>query len=250
MTRTLAIVGVTARHLLGGRRVLGLAAIGLVPAIIMWFTSQSATIATALQRYHEAPLTVVMAIVLPVVTITLAAGALGDERRGQTLSFLLVRPVSRPLIVTAKLVSAWLCSLLVVGASAVITTTVLGMQTGEWSAMVPTLVAVAVGTAAYTAVFLVAGHITSRAVLIGLVFVFVWESGIAFALAQFANASLYRIGLTAYVGLIPEARSDLAVPLGSLAPGAGGAIAKALVLSALAVAASTWLLRRGDATIE
>jgi ABC-2 type transport system permease protein len=250
MIRTLAIVRVTARHLLGGRRMLGLGVLGLVPAIIMWFTSQSATIASALQRYHEAPLTVVMAIVLPVVTIVLAAGALGDERRGHTLSFLLVRPVSRRLIVTAKLIGAWLCSLLVVGASAAITTAILGLRTGEWSALVPTLVAVAVATAAYTAVFLVAGHITSRAVLVGLVFVFVWESGIAFALAQFANASLYRIGLTAYVGLIPEARGDLTVPLGSLAPGAGGAIAKALVLAALSVMASTWLLRRGDATAE
>jgi ABC-2 type transport system permease protein len=250
MIRALAIVRVTARHLLGGRRILGLAAIGLVPAIIMWFTSRGATIASALQRYHEAPLAVVMAIVLPVVTIVLAAGALGDERRGHTLSFLLVRPVSRPLIVTAKLMSAWLCSLLVVGASAAITTAILGLRTGEWSALVPSLVAVAVGTAAYTAVFLVAGHITSRAVLAGLVFVFVWESGIAFALAQFANASPYRIGLTAYVGLLPEARGDLAIPLGSLAPGAGGAIAKALVLAALAVLASTWLLRRSDATAE
>jgi ABC-2 type transport system permease protein len=250
MTRLLAIIRVTSRHLLGGRRVLGLALIGLVPAVIMWFTGRGASATIAFGRYHEAPLFLVFAIVLPIVTIVLASGALGDERREHTLSFLLVRPISRPIIVTAKLVAAWLCSMLVVGGSAAMTAGILGLQTGDWSVMGPTLVAVAVGSAAYAAVFLVTGYITSRAVLAGLVFVFVWESGIAFALAQFANASLYRIGLTAYVGLLPEARGDLAIPLGSLAPGAGGAIAKALVLAALAVLASTWLLRRSDATAE
>jgi ABC-2 type transport system permease protein len=250
MTRLLAILRVTTRHLLGGRRILGLGLIGLVPAIIMWFTGRGATAATAFGRYHEAPLIVVLAIVLPIVTIVLASGALGDERREHTLSFLLVRPVSRPLIVTAKLVAAWVSSMLVVGGSAAATAGILSLQTGDSSVIGPTLVAVAVGTAAYAAVFLVIGYLTSRAVLAGLVFVFVWESGIAFALAQFANFSLYRIGVTAYVGLVPESRGLLSDTLGSLAPGAGGAAAKALVLAALAIAASAWLLRRSDATIE
>jgi len=138
----------------------------------------------------------------------------------------------------------------VVGGSAAATAGILSLQTGDSSVIGPTLVAVAVGTAAYAAVFLVIGYLTSRAVLAGLVFVFVWESGIAFALAQFANFSLYRIGVTAYVGLVPESRGLLSDTLGSLAPGAGGAAAKALVLAALAIAASAWLLRRSDATIE
>lgn len=250
MRRLIAILGVTARHLLGGRRILGLAVLGLAPAVIMWFAGQGTTPTTAFARYHDAPLVVVLAIVLPIVTIVLAASALGDERRDHTLSFLLVRPISRPLIVSAKLVAAWACSIVVVGGSAAATAGTFGLRTGDWSLMGPTLIAVAVGTAAYTAVFLVVGYITSRAVLAGLVFVFVWESGIAFALAQFANLSLYRIGITAYVGMVPEASDMLSDTLGSLAPGAGGAAAKVAVLSVLAVAAATWLLRRSDATVE
>jgi ABC-2 type transport system permease protein len=250
MRAALAIGRVTAHQLLGGRRFLALGLLGLLPAVVMWFASANVSPAAAFRRYHEAPLITVLLVVMPVVTLILSAGALGDERRESTLSFLLVRPIRRSTIVGSKLLAAWLCAVLVVGASGVAASTVLGLRAGDWSVMAPTLVAVAIGTAAYAAVFLVTGHLTSRAVLIGLVFVFVWESGISFAVAQFANVSLFRIGLTAYTGMLPDSVPLLTDPLGSLTPGTGGALAKAMVLSALAVAVGTWIVRRGDATGE
>jgi ABC-2 type transport system permease protein len=250
MRASVAIARVTARQLLGGRRFMTLGLLGLLPAVVMWFASANVSPAAAFLRYHEAPLITILLVVMPVVTLILSAGALGDEGREQTLSFLLVRPIRRSTIVGAKLVTAWLCAALVVGAAGAGAATVLGVRAGDWSTMAPTLVAVAIGTAAYATVFLVTGHLTSRAVLIGLIFVFVWESGISFAVAQFANLSLFRIGLTAYTGMLPESVTLLADPLGSLTPGVGGAVAKVMVLAGLAVALGTWILRRGDATGE
>jgi hypothetical protein len=110
-----------------------------------------------------------------------------------------------------------------------------------------------VGTAAYTAAFMVLGHVTSRAVLIGLVYVFVWESGVSFAAPALANVSLSRIGLSAYLGLIPASTpgyTSLTEALGSLAPGAGGALAKALGIAVACVVFAALLLKRRDATAE
>jgi hypothetical protein len=75
---------------------------------------------------------------MPVVTLILSAGALGDEGRESTLSFLLVRPIRRSTIVGSKLLAAWLCAVLVVGASGVAAATVLGLRAGDWSVMAPT----------------------------------------------------------------------------------------------------------------
>jgi hypothetical protein len=118
---------------------------------------------------------------------------------------------------------------------------------------VPTLVGIAVSAACYTAVFLVLGHITSRAVLVGLVYLFVWESGISFAAPALANVSLFRIGITAYVGLIPEGTpgvTPLDEVLGLLAPGVGGALAKAVVISVVCIFLGSLLVKRMDATGE
>ena len=42
------------------------------------------------------------ALVIPITTLILASSALGDERRDKTLSFLVLRPISRLEIACAK----------------------------------------------------------------------------------------------------------------------------------------------------
>ncbi len=61
-----------------------------------------------------------------------------------------------------------------------------------------------------------------------------------------AASSIWRIGLTAYADLndgLPRGVDDL---LANLAPGVGGALAKALVLAAVSIGVTTWLLRKRD----
>jgi len=58
-------------------------------------------------------------------------------------------------------------------------------------------------------------------VLLGLVYVFIWENGITFAAASLANVSLFRIGLSAYAGLVPESQRQLAETLALAGPEAG-----------------------------
>jgi ABC-2 type transport system permease protein len=243
-----AIVRVTLRQLLGGRRLVVLGLLGAFPAVIAWLSTANSTGPDAIEIYHESGLILLFLIVMPISSIVLASAALGDERRDGTLSFLLVRPIGRSRIAGAKLVAAWLAAAGVSVASGILTSAAVALRASDWSILLPTVVGLAISAWCYSAVFVVFGYMTSRSVLLGLVYLFVWESGIAFAASSLANVSLFRIGLTAYAAMKPDARAVLEEPLAALAPGTGGALAKAVLLAVVALAATAALMRRRDTT--
>jgi ABC-2 type transport system permease protein len=244
-----AITRVTLRQLLGGKRLLLFGLLALLPTIVMWFASSNRTGDRVVATFSEAPVAIVFLIVLPVIALVLGAASLGDERRDGTLSFLLLRPLPRTLVAAAKLTAAWLATTGLVGTSAALAAAVVGIRAGDWGYLAPVLVGVALAALAYCSAFMLLGYFSSRAVLIGLVYVFIWENGITAASAALANVSLWRVGLSAYIGLAPRGPiGEIDDILGSVAPGAGGAIAKALVIAVLVVTATGALLRRRDLT--
>jgi ABC-2 type transport system permease protein len=244
-----AVLAATLRQLLGGRRLIMLALMGLLPAVVVVaLVAQEHTIVGARQVFHDAPITILFFIVLPVASLVFGAGALGDERRDGTLSFILLRPLPRSVLAGAKLLGAWLATLAVTGVGAACMSVVLGLRFSDWGTLGPLLLAVALTSLSYVSVFLVLGYLTQRAVLIGLVYAFIWESGMTTAVTSLATVSLMRIGLSAYAGLVPASRVPLDDLLGLVQPGAGGAIAKAVVIAALAIAATAALLRYRDIT--
>jgi ABC-2 type transport system permease protein len=243
-----AITRVALRQLLGGKRLALFGVLALMPPVVMWFSSANLPENDVSDAFNEAPIAIVFLIVLPVVALVLGAGSLGDERRDGTLSFLLLRPLPRTVVSGAKLFSAWLATTGIVGTSAGLGAAVVGVRAGDWAFVGPVLLGVAVAALAYCAAFMLLGYFSARAVLIGLVYVFIWENGISAASPSLANVSLWRIGVSAYVGLAPGPISDIDEILGSVAPGAGGAIAKTLVIAALVIAATGALLRRRDLT--
>ncbi|OFW66308.1 MAG: hypothetical protein A2Z12_09675 [Actinobacteria bacterium RBG_16_68_21] len=250
MRAVLAIVRVSLRQALGGKRILALGLVGLIPALVMWLSSRNLTARAAMNQFHDAPFAILFLMVLPICSLVIGSGAMGDERRDGTLSFLLLRPIPRSSIVGAKLVASWLAATAIVVGSGVVAVVALGVRSGDYSPLLPVIIGVAISTMAYTAVFLLLGHLTSRAVLIGLVYVFIWESSITFAAPGLANVSLFRIGITAYTAMVPESLRQLGDVMGSLDPGTWGAVAKVVVIAALTVTALASLLRRRDAVSE
>lgn len=251
MTAFRAITGVSLRHILGRKRLVGLGLFALVPAVVMAVVGQTASDASLLKEFHAGPLLTILFGVLPITTLVLGAAALGEERRDGTLSFLLLRPLRRPAIVGAKLAAVWLGSFLVVGGSTAAAALVLGLRSGYWSPFAPALVALAISTLAYAAASLALGYLTGRAVLIGLAYLVILENGLALAIDGMATVSLMRIGLTAYWAVLPAdvaavAFSEINELMASLTPGVFGAAAKVLVISGIAVAGVAWLLRHRD----
>lgn len=242
----LAIVRTTLRQLIGGKRVIALGLLSVIPAIVAVAVTSGASAATAFRDFHDAPVGTTFLIVLPVVALILGTASLGDERRDQTLSFLMVRPLRRETVAAAKVTAAWLAAWIVVAAGAALAAVALGASSQRWGPLGAILLATAIATLGYVAVFTLLGYLTGRAVLAGLAYVFIWESGVTFAADSLANVSLFRIGLTAYTALVPESRTYLEEVMAALQPGVWGALAKVTVIGGIAVAATAFLLRRRD----
>jgi len=244
-----ALLASTLRQQLGGRRIILLLLLGLLPAGLLGILlADERTAIGARQAFHEAPLAILFFVVLPVASLVFGAGALGDERRDGTLSFILLRPLPRTLLAAAKLLGAWLAAFAVVGTGALAMSVVLGIRFANWGTLGPLVLAVALSSLAYVSVFLALGYFTARAVLIGLVYVFIWETSMTGSIPSLASVSLMRIGLSAYTALVPVGRVYVDDVLGVVQPGVGGAVAKAAAAAVVAVAAVALLLRHRDIT--
>ena len=253
MTAFTAITRVTIRQTLRWRRFVGLGLLSLSVAATYLLTSFGQRRAGgdpngAFDIFLGMTIGTFMNIIVPVVTLIVATAVLGEERRDNTMSFLVLRPVRRTTIAGAKVVAAFLEAFALTGLGAVGFGIVAAIRMETWEYFVPLLVGTAIATAAYAAVFVPLGYLLKRATLIGLTYLFIWENGIAGAVPAVAGISPWRIGVSGMAGLAPERffseLPDFAV--GSLTPGAGGAAAKAIVLMLLSAAAVTWILLKRD----
>lgn len=250
MTATLAIVGVTARNVLGIRRMLGFGLLAAFPSLIFFISSRQATEAGKAENFTGTSIFVFLAIVVPIVTVVMSASVLGSERRGDTLSFLMLRPLSRYSIAGAKLVSAIAASFAISAIGAVILGVLGSLALENFGYLFALLGATLVANAGYAALFMPIGYLTERATLTGFIYIFVWESAVASIVPGLSGTSVWGIAATALVGLSPEGLDFDIVEAGlrSLAPGAGGAVAKVGVMCLLSVAVTGWMLRNRDLT--
>jgi len=246
MSAFLTMVRVSLQQLLGRKWVILVGLVGLLPGLVMFVQSRVHSTGSLSADFSEGPLLTLFLLVLPLTSILIGSMAMGEERRDGTLSFLVLRPHRRESIAGAKLTAAWLAAWLISGLSGMVAAIVLGVAGGVWRMVIPVLVATGISTLAYVGVFIVVGYLTRWSVLIGAGFLFFWETGISNAAESLANISLFRIGLTAYVDMVPQSHAVLDDVLGTLEPGMGGAILKAIVIGALAVMTIATLLRRRD----
>jgi ABC-2 type transport system permease protein len=258
MSAFFAIVKVTFGQTLRLRRAIGLLLLsGSVAGMYLLFmigtrSSSESLVAqrdTAFETSIGMTVGVFMNIVVPVVTLIIASSVMGDERRDNTMSFLVLRPISRFTIGAAKVVAAFLESFALTGTGAAAFGILVAIKIETFDYFVPLVVGTAIGTAAYAAIFVPLGYLLKRATLIGLTYVLIWENGIAAAVPAVASLSPWRIGVSAMAGLAPSDFFEL-VPadfaLGSLSPGAGGAFVKAAALMVLSAGFMSMILRRRD----
>ena len=115
-----------------------------------------------------------VSVVLPLIVLTLATAAFGNEVEDRTLNMLVLKPVSRVSIVLPKLIaSIAVAAPLLVAATVAISLIALG--DGGVRALVAAAGAVGLGVVVYAAVFTWAGLLTTHALGFGLVYVFLWE---------------------------------------------------------------------------
>ena len=249
MTPLLAIVRVTIRQLTGRTRLIGFSLLNLVPAPLLAAVSRAAN-PTALDLELGVLLVLpFFALVIPITTLILASSALGEERREKTLSFLVLRPISRLQIALAKSIAAVIVSIgfAMLGALALsLTWLAVG---GSIDVFPSILLGAALACVMYSAVFVLLGNLVVRATLVGLIYILFFEIIVVENLPRLAAGSLWRIALGATLDTTPRhfpARALLAA-LGDWVPSLASALIVASVVAFITIGMSTLLLHRTDA---
>lgn len=145
-----------------------------------------------------------LAFVLPLFCLAYASGALGSEREGRTLLWLATRPMPRGSIYLAKLLGVlpWCLAVSLLGFGMVC---LAGGELGRVAFRVY-LPAVVAGTIGLAALFHLIGAIFRRPAVVGLVYVFFFET-----LVANLPGSLKRLSLNYYVrSLMYDGASDVA----------------------------------------
>jgi len=244
MTPILALLRVSIRQALPVRRSVMLAILETAPGLIYLFATTNRTADAAFQGAVEIGAGTYFALVLPGVSIVIAAGVLGNERRDLTLSFIALRPIPRVGIAATKLTAAVTAAFALNLVGAVVLGGSHAIRSGNWSFFGALAAGALVATIAYASVYVPLGFMTDRAVLIGVAYLLIFENGIAALLTGLAALSPWRVGISVFADLADGARLILDSSTAPLSLG------RALVTTAIYVAVSigitTRLLRKRD----
>ena len=202
MTRTL--ISLTARQLLGRRRWALIALGALLPvgfALLYRLAGDASDPAADVTGTLDA---LVVALLLPLGALVFGTAALGAEIEDGTAVYLLAKPVARWRILAAKVAVA-AAATIALTVPATLATALIGMD-GDRYAIAPGFAAgVAAGAVVYSALFVGLSAITSRALIAGLVYVFVWEAFVTslFDGTRWISVRQYALGIAGEISTAP-----------------------------------------------
>ncbi|MEV6598028.1 ABC transporter permease subunit [Actinoplanes sp. NPDC051346] len=201
------VAWITARGLFGRKRALLLLPLPMLLVGLAWLC----------QAYNVDPaewgpavlIGLGLAVLLPVVSLIVGTGVLGSEVDDGTIVHILTKPLPRRDIILAKLGVAVLVSTV---------TAAVPLFVAGWMADSPAwggaLVAAAfVGALAYSALFLLLSLVTRRPVLLGLVYILVWEGLLGRFVSGTRVLSIQQYVITIADKITPTALLDAKVSL-------------------------------------
>lgn len=214
----------TARGLFGRRRFLVLLPLPLL-VVVLAVTARSVGLDPKAWA-SEVLVGLGLAVVLPVIALITGTGALGSEIDDGTLVHVLTKPLPRWQIVLPKLAVA-------AGVTALITAVPLGVAgtlAGSGRLGLALAVATATGALAYSALFLALSLVTRRPVLLGLVYVLIWEGVLVYVVsgARVLSIQQWVIALADWLAPTPLLNGTVSASV-------------SVVLGALTTVGFTWL---------
>lgn len=189
----------TARELLGAKRTILLAAFALIPVLIAVLYR---TLGKDLAPDHWAANTLyarlIVTTVLPLTALVFGTAAIGSEFEDGTAIYILARPLERWRVVVSKLAVASAATAILVLLSSLISGIIATSGNGDGGAIVTGFsIALVAGSIVYCCIFVCLSIITSRALIAGLIYVFLWESVITtlFSGLRIFSVRQYVLGL-------------------------------------------------------
>src|SRR5512132_335748 len=190
-----AVFVLTVRQLAGSRRIwLVLALVSLPLLAGLLFQVADAT-ATPDEFADDVTRVMLASAILPLVMLLLATAAFGNEVGDRTLVYLVTKPIARWRIVAPKLLASVAVGGIPVALGGALAVVVI--EHGDGGGALATGAGLLAGAAAYAAIFTWAGLATRHALLIGLVYVFIWEAALAAYLdgIRFLSVRRYTLAL-------------------------------------------------------
>ncbi len=192
-----ALIRLTARQLLGQKRTILMLLFAMVPVLIAVLYRVAGN--DDPQRWTASALNarLIVGTFLPLAALVFGTAALGSEFEDGTAVYILSKPIPRRVIVLSKLLVSWLATAGIVLAASVVATVIALWGEPRDGIVAGFAVAVVAGSLAYCALFTWLSVVTSRALIVGLLYAFIWEGVITrlFAGVRFLSVRQYTLGI-------------------------------------------------------
>jgi len=208
----MTIVNLTLRALLGWLRALLLIPL---PLVLIGLTTLGRLVNPGQNDWQQPILLGIgFAVIVPVVSLIVGSSVVGSEIDDGTIVYILTKPIPRWQIVMSKLAVA-------IGVTAVVNGLML-LVCGAIASGPRLAVGLAVGgvvaSICYSAVFVALSLLSRRPVLIGLVYILIWEGLLTNLLSGTASLSVEQFGvsLAAHIGQVPYLTPSLSAVTASI----------------------------------
>jgi ABC-2 type transport system permease protein len=161
----------------------------------------------------------IAAIVIPLATLILSTAALGNELSDRTMAYIALKPVGRWRIVVEKFVGTVLVTAIPLLIGMAVTWGVLASRDSSVGgrALGAMLLAAFAGIVAYAALFMFVSLVIPRALIVGIIYVLLWEGLLAGIITGAAAVSVRHYTLSIFIRLLhqPAVKIDRPMQLGS-----------------------------------
>lgn len=230
----LAVFHLTLRQFIGQRRSLLMFGFALIPVIIALIYRLGAHLDQQKWTANALLDTIIITAMLPLACLVLGTSALGSEIEDGTAVYILSKPVRRRQIIAAKFAASALVAAVFVVPSAVVSGLIALDGVPESGLVAGFAIAALLGVCAYTAVFILLSLATSRALLVGLGYVFIWEGLVTelFSGTRYLSVRQYCLGVADLLATVSKREFEANLD------GAAGLILAAAVTAAALVLAT------------
>jgi len=233
------------RRIMRRGRVVGLLALAAVPGLVFWLSAFDAPESDLTMLYTDVLASVGYTFAIAALILTTAT--LRDERDSGTLPYIYMRPIARTNM-AAQSIMAGTAAALVIGAGGWIASAVALLAVGgDMQAAIPSLSLFVAAGIGYAAIFVPLGYLVPRALLVGLGYILVVETILAFAVEGLAQISIWRISLSIYAGLEDGFGEVATQAMTPVTPGVWGGVTKLAGVLIIGLVVLTWALRKRDA---
>lgn len=185
-----------------------LAALPVLLAVVFEFAADPAE--DPMDFFAAGLVRLVVGLTLPLTALVFGTAVLGQDLEDGTAVYLLGKPLPRWRILVEKAGAAWVATAALTALSVATTGVILLAGEGGYRAIPAFAAAAALGSLAYVSLFLCLSVFFSRALIIGLVYVFVWEASVSAIVSNLQYVSIrgFTLGIADWAGDAPRGTID------------------------------------------